>query len=140
MNGAELRRLLRRVLAKALARDDEAQGSLRSEVAVDGVPCVAVCKASLSTRGREGARSVEGECMVYLSCRDTGQLVCGFGWLRFGISERSLARADEFFDWALCDARAELERHPEFLALRERGELGACAPAARLRPARRARL
>jgi hypothetical protein len=125
MSAADMRRLVERVLARALARDDEAQGSRRRDVDIDGVPCVATCKARLSARGRGGVKTIQGECMVYLSCRDTESLVCGFGWMRFGIGERSISRAGELLEWALRDARDELNRHPEFIALRERALLRA---------------
>lgn len=134
-----LRKLMNRVLAKALARDEEAQGSRSLWLLVDGVRCVATCKTRLSGHGDEGSRRIDGECLVYLSCAETGALMSGFGWMRFSISERSLRRAPEFFDWALRDARDELRLAPEFVALGEREQIAGVIPSAPARRAARAR-
>jgi hypothetical protein len=140
VNGAALRRLFRRVLAKARGREDEAAGTRSLPVAIDGVPCLATFKVRLAVTSSSGRGRIDGECMAYLSCVDSDSFAAGFGWLRFGIAARS-GWTDEplesLFDWALRDARAELELRPEFLALRERATLAECAPALGARRARR---
>lgn len=131
MNAPELRRLFRRVLARAAAREDEAAGTRCLRVEFEGVDCAATFKVRLALRAGNGAGRIDGECMAYLSCVESDSLATGFGWLRFGIAARSAWQGDaleSLFEWALRDARAELELRPEFHALRERAALQGCLP------------
>jgi hypothetical protein len=128
VNGPELRRLFRRVLANAAAREDEAAGSRCMRVEIEGVDCAATFKVRLAVRISNGVRRIDGECMAYLSCIESDTLASGFGWLRFGIAARSASNGEaleSLFEWALEDARAELVLRPEFVALRERSAMSA---------------
>ena len=128
MNGPELRRLFRRVLANTSVREDEADGSRCLRIEIEGVDCAATFKVRLVVRMSNGVRRIDGECMAYLSCIDSDTLASGFGWLRFGIAARSASNGEaleSLFEWALRDARAELVLRPEFVALRERSAMSA---------------
>lgn len=128
MNGPELRRLFRRVLANATAREEEAAGARCLRIEIEGIDCAATFKVRLAVRMSSGVRRIDGECMAYLSCIESDTLASGFGWLRFGIAARSASNGEaleSLFEWALRDARAELVLRPEFVALRERNAMSA---------------
>lgn len=136
---ADIRKMFKTAIASSKRRDDWAATVRNFDHPVDGVPCNLHVKAQLMWQRTSTAARITGECFVFLSSPDEGDLVGGCGWAHFALSEAGARGAWHLFAMAFDEALAELRSKPEFVARSERVGLDAACRVATVnaRPAPR---